>query len=36
MMQSRRLVQGRAPLLVSIPHMGTYLPPDIRARLNDT
>lgn len=35
-MQVRRLIQGRTPLLVSIPHMGTYLPPDIRARLNDT
>lgn len=32
-MQVRRLIRGETPLLVSIPHMGTYLPPDIRRRL---
>lgn len=32
-MQIRRLFQGDTPLLVSIPHMGTYLPADIRRRL---
>ncbi len=26
---------GTEPLLVSIPHMGTYLPPDLAARLTD-
>lgn len=26
---------GTQPLLVSIPHMGTYVPPDIAARLTD-
>lgn len=34
-MQVRRFFQGVTPLLVSIPHMGTYLPPDIRARLTE-
>ena len=29
------LRQGTAPLLVSMPHTGTYLPPDISARLTD-
>lgn len=34
-MQVRKLVQGETPLLISIPHMGTYLPPDIKSRLTD-
>jgi N-formylglutamate deformylase len=32
-MQVRRLIQGTAPLLVSMPHMGTFLPPDIKRRM---
>lgn len=32
-MQPRRLIQGSLPLVVSIPHMGTYLPPDIKSRM---
>lgn len=32
-MQVRRLIRGDTPLLVSIPHMGTFLPPDIKRRL---
>lgn len=35
-MQVRKLFQAETPLLVSIPHMGTYLPPDIKRRLNAT
>lgn len=35
-MHLRRLFQAETPLLVSIPHMGTYVPPDIRARLTPT
>ncbi|MFH1158497.1 MAG: N-formylglutamate deformylase [Pseudomonadota bacterium] len=34
-MQARRLIRGHLPLLISIPHMGTFLPPDIRRRLTD-
>jgi len=32
-MQVRKLFQGDTPLLLSIPHMGTYLPADIKQRL---
>jgi N-formylglutamate deformylase len=32
-MQIRRLIQGTTPLLVSMPHMGTFLPPDIKRRM---
>lgn len=32
-MQTRRLIRGATPLLISIPHMGTFLPPDIKRRL---
>lgn len=32
-MQVRKLFQGTTPLLISIPHMGTYLPADIKQRL---
>lgn len=32
-MQVRRLIQGSAPLLISIPHMGTFVPPDLRQRM---
>jgi N-formylglutamate deformylase len=32
-MQVRKILQGNTPLLVSIPHMGTYLPADIKQRL---
>ena len=34
-MQVRRLIQGTTPLLISIPHMGTFLPPDIKGRMTD-
>ncbi|MFH1158581.1 MAG: N-formylglutamate deformylase [Pseudomonadota bacterium] len=34
-MQKKKLIQGRIPLLVSIPHMGTFLPPDIKRRMTD-
>ncbi|MDZ4866180.1 MAG: N-formylglutamate deformylase [Alphaproteobacteria bacterium] len=30
------LSRGSAPLLVSFPHSGTYVPPDIAARMTDT
>jgi N-formylglutamate deformylase len=33
--QVRRLIQGTTPLLISIPHMGTFLPPDIKDRMTD-
>jgi N-formylglutamate deformylase len=33
--QVKRLIQGTTPLLISIPHMGTFLPPDIKSRLTD-
>lgn len=32
-MQIRRLIQGRLPLLISVPHMGTFLPPDVKRRM---
>jgi N-formylglutamate deformylase len=32
-MQRRRLIQGRLPLLISIPHMGTFIPPDLKRRM---
>lgn len=32
-MQRRRLIAGDAPLLISIPHMGSYVPPDVKRRL---
>lgn len=34
-MQVKRLIQGTQPLLISIPHMGTFLPPDIKARMTE-
>lgn len=34
-MQNKRLIIGSAPLLISIPHMGTFLPPDIKGRMTD-
>ncbi|HEV2568190.1 N-formylglutamate deformylase [Sphingomonas sp.] len=33
MMEPFRLTRGPAPLLVSFPHVGTYLPPEIAERL---
>lgn len=33
-MQIRRLVRGQQPLLISLPHIGTFLPPDIKERLS--
>jgi len=30
-----RLTRGRAPIIVSFPHSGTYLPPEIAARMTD-
>lgn len=32
-MQRRRLIAGEAPLLISIPHMGSFVPPDIKRRM---
>lgn len=32
-MQRRRLIQGTLPLLISIPHMGTFVPPEIKRRM---
>jgi N-formylglutamate deformylase len=32
-MQVRRLIQGSTPLLISIPHMGVHLPPDLKRRM---
>jgi N-formylglutamate deformylase len=32
-MQRRRLFQGDTPLLISIPHMGTFVPADVKARM---
>jgi N-formylglutamate deformylase len=29
------LTRGRAPIIVSFPHSGTYLPPEIAARMTD-
>jgi N-formylglutamate deformylase len=34
-MQVRQLIQGTAPLLISIPHMGTYIPADIKSRMTE-
>jgi N-formylglutamate deformylase len=33
--QIRKLIQGTTPLLISIPHMGTFVPPDIKGRMTD-
>lgn len=32
-LQKHRLLQGRLPLLISMPHAASYIPPDIRARM---
>lgn len=32
-MQARRLIQGTAPLLISIPHMGVNVPADVKKRM---
>lgn len=34
-MQIRKLIQGTTPLLISMPHTGTFLPPDIKSRMTD-
>ena len=34
-MQVKRLIQGTTPLLISIPHMGTFLPPDVKDRMKE-
>jgi N-formylglutamate deformylase len=34
-MQVRRLIQGTTPLLISIPHMGTFVPPDLQKRMTE-
>lgn len=34
-MQVRKLIQGTTPLLISMPHIGTFLPPDIKGRMTD-
>ncbi len=33
MQQVKRLFRGSTPLLISMPHVGTYLPPDLRRRM---
>lgn len=33
MEQRRRLIRGQSPLLISIPHMGTYVPPELKRRM---
>ncbi len=35
-MQIRRLIRGDTPLLISMPHIGTFLPPDIKRRMTQT
>ena len=35
-MQAFTFIQGSQPLLISIPHAGTYLPPALAARLTDS
>jgi len=35
-MQVKRLIQGSTPLLISMPHTGTFLPPDIKSRMTET
>ncbi len=32
-MQVRRLIQGSLPILVSMPHTGSFLPPDLKKRM---
>ena len=32
-MQRRQLIQGDTPLLISIPHMGTFVPADVKSRM---
>jgi N-formylglutamate deformylase len=32
-MQRRQLIQGTTPLLISMPHIGIFLPPDLKARM---
>ncbi len=34
-MEPYRFTQGTAPLLVSMPHVGTHVPPEIAARMTD-
>lgn len=34
-MQVRRLILGTAPLLISVPHMGIFVPPDIKRRMTE-
>ncbi len=34
-MQIRRLIRGAQPLLISMPHTGTFLPPNIKSRMTD-
>lgn len=34
-MQVRRLIQGTTPLLISMPHIGQYVPSDIKQRMTD-
>jgi len=34
-MELFRLHRGSSPLLVSVPHVGTYLPPELAARMTD-
>lgn len=32
-MQTRKFIQGTTPLLISIPHTGTFVPPELAARM---
>lgn len=34
-MQVRKLIQGTTPLFISMPHIGTFVPPDIKSRMTD-
>lgn len=34
-MQVRRLIEGTVPLLISMPHIGTFLPPNIKSRMTE-
>lgn len=35
-MEACRVTRGTVPLLVSFPHIGTYVPPDMERRMTDT
>ena len=35
-MQPVEVIRGEGPVVLGLPHTGTYVPPDIRAKLNET